>query len=170
MLQSYVADSQQRGLGAKYIRNIISTMSAMWDVAVSWGYIAHKPFASLILPACDRSDVEPYSEEGVIKIFRAAREPFKTFLWILGEAGMRPGEVCALDARYIHLEDRVISVSLKAWELSSARKLRRVTAISPFRRSSQNTCTHFCTEGMKGCCSCRALAGRGANRRSLKKG
>jgi integrase len=110
MLQSYVADSQQRGLGAKYIRNIISTMSAMWDVAVSWGYIAHKPFSSLILPACDRSDVEPYSEEEVIKIFRAAREPFRTFLWILGEAGMRPGEVCALDARYIHLDDRVISV------------------------------------------------------------
>lgn len=93
MLQSYVADSQQRGLGAKYIRNIISTMSAMWDVAVSWGYIAHKPFASLILPACDRSDVEPYSEEEVIRIFRAAREPFRTFLWILGEAGMRPGGV-----------------------------------------------------------------------------
>jgi integrase len=110
VLQRYVADSQQHGLGGKYIRNVIGTMSAMWDVAVSWGYITHKPFASLILPACDRSDVEPYSEEEVMKIFRAAREPFRTFLWILGEAGMRPGEVCALDARYIHLEDRVISV------------------------------------------------------------
>ncbi len=29
----------------------------------------------------------------------AARELFKTFLWILGECGMRPAEVCGLDAR-----------------------------------------------------------------------
>lgn len=110
MLQSYVADSRQRGLTAKYICNIISTMSAMWDVAVSWRYITHTPFANLILPACERSDVEPYPQEEVMKIFRSAEEPFKTFLWILGECGMRPGEVCALDARYIHLADRVISV------------------------------------------------------------
>ena len=111
LLQSYIADLQRRGLSAKYIRNVASTMSAMWDVAVNWGYVAHKPFAGLILPACDRSEVEPYSQEEVMMIFRASREPFRTFLWILGESGMRPGEVCAVDAKNIHLDGRVISVT-----------------------------------------------------------
>jgi integrase len=48
--------------------------------------------------------------EEVMKIFQAATEPFQTYLWVLGESGMRPAEVCAVDARYIHLDDRVISV------------------------------------------------------------
>jgi integrase len=110
VLQSYVADLLAGGLSAKYVRNIVSTMSAMWDVAVSWKYVNHKPFAALILPECECSEVEPYSQEEVITIFRSAREPFRTFLWILGETGMRPGEVCALDAKHVHVHDRVISV------------------------------------------------------------
>lgn len=84
-------------------------MSAMWDVAVSWKYVSHKPFADLILPECDPPDAEPSAEE-VKKIIQAATEPFRTFLWVLGESGMRPAEVCAIDSRYIHLDDRVISV------------------------------------------------------------
>jgi len=110
VLQSYVADLLANGLSAKYVRNIISTMSAMWDVAMNWKYVNHKPFAELTLPECECSDVEPYSQEEVITIFRSAREPFRTFLWILGETGMRPGEVCALDAKHVHVHDRVISV------------------------------------------------------------
>jgi integrase len=57
-----------------------------------------------------RSDAEPYSYEEVIQIIEAANEPFQTFLRILAESGMRPAEVCALDAKYVHLEDCVISV------------------------------------------------------------
>lgn len=110
VLQSYLADLLRRGLSPKYARNIVSMMSAMWDVAVSWKYVSHKPFADLILPECDPPDAEPYSAWEVTTIFSAASEPLKTFLWILGEAGMRPAEVCAIDARYIHLDDRVISV------------------------------------------------------------
>jgi len=110
VLQSYVADLLANGVSAKYVRNIISTMSAMWDVAVNWKYVNHKPFAELTLPECECSEVEPYSQEEVITIFRSAREPFRTFLWILGETGMRPGEVCALDAKHVHVHDRVISV------------------------------------------------------------
>jgi integrase len=110
VLQSYVADLLGSGLSAKYVRNIISMMSAMWNVALSWKYVTHKPFADLILPECEPSDAEPYSTEEVMKIFQAAAEPFKTYLWVLGESGMRPAEVCAVDAKYIHLGDRVISV------------------------------------------------------------
>jgi integrase len=110
VLQSYVADLLRSGRSAKYVLNIISTMSAMWDVAVSWKYVNHKPFAELILPDFECSEVEPYSQEEVLTIFRSAGEPFRTFLWILGETGMRPGEVCALDAKHVHVPDRVISV------------------------------------------------------------
>ena len=110
VLQSYVTDLLGHGLKAKYVRNIISTMSAMWEIAVSWKYVNHKPFVELILPACDPSDVEPYSSQEVIRILRAAAEPFRTFLCVLAESGMRPAEACALDAKYVHLNDCVISV------------------------------------------------------------
>src|ERR1700722_11898392 len=46
----------------------------------------------------------------VMKIFRAATDPLKTFLWIQVDSGMRPAEVCAIDAEYIHLDERMISV------------------------------------------------------------
>jgi integrase len=110
VLQSYVADSLGSGLSAKYVRNIISTMSAMWNVAVSWKYVTHKPFAELILPECEPSDAEPYSIEEVMRICQEATGPFRTYLWVLGESGMRPAEVCAIDAKYIHVADRMISV------------------------------------------------------------
>jgi integrase len=110
LLQSYVADLLASGLSAKYVRNIISTMSAMWGVALSWKYVNYNPFTELILPQCEAPDVELYSSEEVMKIFRAATDPLKTFLWIQVESGMRPAEVCAIDAQYIHLDERVISV------------------------------------------------------------
>jgi integrase len=110
ILQGYAADGQKRGWSAKYVRNILSTMSAMWDVAMGWKYVTHNPFTGLILPICDRSDAEPYSYQEVIRIIETANEPFQTFLRILAESGMRPAEVCALDAKYVHLEDCVISV------------------------------------------------------------
>jgi len=110
VLQGHVADLQRRGLGAKYIRNLMATMSAMWEVALAWTYVAHQPFAGLILPPCEKPEAEAYSREEALAIFQAAPEPFQTFLWILGETGMRPAEVCGLDAKYIRLEARVISV------------------------------------------------------------
>jgi hypothetical protein len=72
----------------------------MWDVAVSWKYVNYNPFTELILPQCEAPDVELYSSEEVMKIFRTATDPLKTFLWIQVESGMRPAEVCAIDARY----------------------------------------------------------------------
>ncbi len=110
VLQSYVADLLANGLSAKYVRNIMSMMSAMWDVAISWNYVNHKPFANLILPECEPPDAEPYSQKEVKRILEAATGPFKTFLSILEETGMRPAEGCAIDTRYIHLDDLVISV------------------------------------------------------------
>ena len=110
VLQSYVADLLATRLSGKYVRNIMATMGAMWDVAISWNYVNHKPFANLILPECEPPDAQPYSADEVMTIFQEATEPFQTFLWILGESGMRPAEVCAIDARYIHLDDCVISV------------------------------------------------------------
>lgn len=59
---------------------------------------------------------------------------------------------------------------LRVWDISSARKRRWATAISLFRPSLQGTCTHYCREEMKGCCSCPGRVDRGVNRRSSKNG
>ena len=110
VLQSYIAALLKKGNSAKYIRNIVSTMSAMWSIALSWNYVTDKPFEGLILPQLVKPNSDAYEPEEAMAIFGAAREPFRTFLWIAGECGMRPAEVCGLDARYIHLVDRIISV------------------------------------------------------------
>ncbi len=110
VLQSYIAALLKKGNSAKYIRNIVSTMSAMWSIPLSWNYVTYKPFEGLILPPLVKPYSEAYSPEEAVAIFGAAREPFKTLLWIPGECGMRPAEVCGLDAKYIHLADCVVSV------------------------------------------------------------
>ncbi|MFP5229450.1 MAG: tyrosine-type recombinase/integrase [Acidobacteriota bacterium] len=110
VVQGYVAGLQRADYSPKYIRNIVSTFSAMWESAVAWSYVTHRPVQGLILPHSVRPEAEQYTVEETMKMFLAAREPLKTFLWIAGETGMRPAEVCGLDAKYINLQNRVVSV------------------------------------------------------------
>lgn len=110
VLQGYVAGLQKQSYSPKYIRNLISTFSAMWETAVAWGYVTHKPGQGVILPQNVKPEAEQYTMEETMRMFAAAPEPLKTFLWIAGETGMRPAEVCGLDTKYIHLENRVVSV------------------------------------------------------------
>ena len=110
VLQGYVAGLQKQDYSPKYIRNLISALSAMWETAVAWGYVTHKPVQGVILPQNVRPEAEQYTMEETMRMFGAAREPLRTFLWVAGETGMRPAEVCALDAKYIDLDNRGISV------------------------------------------------------------
>ncbi len=110
VVQSYIAALQRQGCGGKYIRNLVSTLSAMWTIAIAWNYVTHKPLEGVVLPQCARPKSERYSVEETMAMFKAAREPLRTFLWIAGECGMRPAEVCGLDAQYVDPEHRVISV------------------------------------------------------------
>jgi integrase len=110
VLQGYVAGLQKRNYSPKYIRNLISTFSAMWDTAVAWSYVTHKPVQGVILPQAVKPEAEQYTMEETMRMFRAAREPLRTFLWIAGESGARPGEVCGLASQHIDLDSRVISV------------------------------------------------------------
>jgi len=110
VLQGYVAGLQKQNYSPKYIRNLVSTFGAVWETAIAWSYVTHKPVQGVILPQCIKPEAEQYTMEETMRMFEAAREPLKTFLWIAGETGMRPAEVCGLDAKYIDLEGRVISV------------------------------------------------------------
>lgn len=110
MLQGYVASLRAQGIGAKTVRNIVSVMSSMWQVALNWKYVVDDPLKGLILPEIDKPNVQPYTPDEAAAIFAAATGAFKLFVWIIGETGMRPGEVCGLDASHIHLNDLVVSV------------------------------------------------------------
>ncbi|HWA95056.1 MAG TPA: tyrosine-type recombinase/integrase [Terracidiphilus sp.] len=110
VIQGYVAGLQKQNYSPKYIRNLISTLSAMWEIAVAWSYVTHKPVQGVILPQAVKPEAEQYTVEETMRMFAAATEPLRTFLWIAGETGMRPAEVCGLDAKAIDLRSRVISV------------------------------------------------------------
>ena len=110
VIQGYVAGLQKQNYSPKYIRNLISTLSAMWEIAVAWSYVMHKPVQGVILPQAVKPEAEQYTVEETMRMFAEATEPLRTFLWIAGETGMRPAEVCGLDAKAIDLKNRVISV------------------------------------------------------------
>ena len=69
--------------------------------------------------------------EETMRMFEAAREPLKTFLWIAGK-WRRPAEVCGLDARYIDLEGRAnLGLPIGEHEATSwPRRLRLAIGIS----------------------------------------
>lgn len=116
MIQAYIGHlTTDRKLSAKYTRNLVSTMSAMWRQALAWRYVCHDPFKDAVLPQLDRPKARVYSLEETLSIMQAASGPLKTFLWIAAETGMRPGEVCGLDWQYVDVTNRVIWVVQKAY-------------------------------------------------------
>ena len=59
------------------------------------------------LPSHEKKDIEPFSQEEVIKLLNNANEWFRLYLAISFYTGMRTGEVMALTRSDIDLDDRV---------------------------------------------------------------
>ncbi|MFZ0824020.1 MAG: hypothetical protein WAM87_10215, partial [Terriglobales bacterium] len=95
IVQSFVAH-RRASIGAKSARNLIALMRQMWHSAVAWGYVQHDPFFGIVLP--DRGLVQErfLSLDEMQCIIEAAKEPYKTYYWILAETGVRAGEIGAL--------------------------------------------------------------------------
>lgn len=116
-------------------RNIVGLMSRMLDIAIEWGYIKYNPLARVRLKPLNLEEEEfALSLEQMRKIIDAAPEPYKSMYWILGETGIRAGEVLALGFEHIDLEKQVIYIRRKVWrgelETVKSRKGVRSFAIS----------------------------------------
>jgi integrase len=107
----------------------------MWNSARAWGYVAHQPFDGLVLPKRGLVHTFSLSLEDILRIIAASNEPYKTFYSILGETGIRGGEICALRNVDLDLENAIVHIRQSVWrgqiQTVKSRKGNRCFAISP---------------------------------------
>jgi integrase len=111
-LQAFVSGCN---CNAKTTRNLIATLRMMWNSARAWGYVAHDPFAGLVLPKRGLVRAFTLSLEEIQQVLNSASEPYRTFYTILAETGIRGGEICGLRIADLDLENGVIYVRQSVW-------------------------------------------------------
>ena len=110
-------------------------MRQMWHSAVAWGYVQHDHFFGILLP--DRGLVQErfLSLDEMKCIIEAAREPYKTYYWILAETGVRAGEIGALPVSNLLLDHGAIRITQNAWhgKPRTAGRLLTHSRITPYQ-------------------------------------
>lgn len=133
-LQRFISQTQTGGAN---MRNIIKCLRSIWKSAKAWGYVQHNPFQDLILPKIESSEQRFFTEAELKMIIDAAPEPFKTLYWILGQTGLRIGEVLALTWETLNLETGVVQVKNSVARgklrenLTKTKAAKRVIPLSP---------------------------------------
>ncbi len=111
-LQAFVSECKA---SPKTVRNLVATVRMMWNSARAWGYMAHDPFEGLVLPKRGLTHAFSLSLQQIRDVIASAEEPYRTFYMILGETGIRGGEICALRVEDLDLENAVIHVRQSVW-------------------------------------------------------
>jgi len=97
--------------------------------------VAHDPFDGLVLPKRGLVQIFTLSLDEIKRVIDSANEPYRTFYLILAETGIRGGEICALRADDLDLENAVIHVqqSVRRGKLQTVKSRRgnRRFSISP---------------------------------------
>jgi len=119
----------------KSIRNLIALLGMMWNQAKAWGYVQHDPFLGLVLPERDPLNERCLILEEMKALIVAAKEPYKTYYWILAETGVRAGEIGALTATNLLLDQGAIRIVQSVWhgkiQTVKSKKGNRICEISP---------------------------------------
>ena len=107
----------------------------MWNQAKAWGYVQHDPFPGLVLPERDPLNERCLTLEEMRALIVAANEPYKTYYWILAETGVRAGEIGALPATNLLLDQGAIRIAQSVWhgkiQTVKSKKGNRICEISP---------------------------------------
>jgi integrase len=138
-IQSLIAekgrpDGEKKSLSAKSIRNLIALLAEMWVQAKIDGYTDIDPFVGIVLPDAGLTNERCLTLDEMKKVIHKAKEPYKTYYWILAETGIRCGEACGLPVRNLLLEIGAIKIEQKVWhgkiETVKSRKGNRLCEIS----------------------------------------
>jgi integrase len=97
MLQSFVTDCSK--LSPKSVKNLVATLSVMWNQAKAWGYTDRDPFATLVLPEWEEAEQPSFSVDEIRRIIQAAKPPYDTVFWLVAQTGIRRGEGAAASHR-----------------------------------------------------------------------
>jgi integrase len=122
-------------ISPKSLRNLIALLGMMWNQAKAWGYVQHDPFVGLVLPERDPLNERCLTLEEMRALIEAAKEPYKTYYWILAETGVRAGEIGALPATSLLLDQGAIRIAQSVWhgkiQTVKSKKGNRICEVSP---------------------------------------
>jgi integrase len=97
----------------KTVRNLVMTLRSIWGTARKQGYVSHDPLSDLVLPRLVKPKQRFFTEMEMLAIITQAQEPYKSFLWLAAETGMRAGELCAL--RWEDIREGCVAVERSVW-------------------------------------------------------
>ncbi len=94
----------------KTLRDYLTDIRGIINVAIDLEHIKDNVADRIKLPSHEKKDIEPFSQEEVIKLLNNSNEWFRLYLAISFYTGMRTGEVMALTRSDIDFEERVIHI------------------------------------------------------------
>ena len=122
-------------VGAKTKKNLLGLLSTMNQTARVWKLTTEEWCEGVVLPEWIRPEPRAFTLAEVTGMIEAARDPERTWIWLLAELGGRLGEVCALRPQDFDLERRIVVIRHSAWRSkhvgSTKSKRPRSFSISP---------------------------------------
>lgn len=94
----------------KTVRDYLTDLRGVIHVAIDLEHIKDNVADNIKLPSHDKKEIEPFSQEEVIKLLDNSNDWFRLYLAISFYTGMRTGEVMALTHGDINLKDGVIHI------------------------------------------------------------
>jgi integrase len=98
---------------AKTVKNIWATLRIMWNSAVAWKYVAGE--LRVELPKARKLRMRCYSVEQVKRMLANSKDAEQVFFWLAAETGARVGELIALRASDVDLENLYVEISKAIW-------------------------------------------------------
>ena len=124
----------------KTVNNVLTVLNVLLKKAVEWDVIGRMP-CTLRLLRTPKSSAQFHDFEAYEQVVRAARElDWRTYLLVLlgGEAGLRCGEMMALEWGDVDLDKRQLTVQRSDWKGQvTSTKGERVRYVPMTVRSSE---------------------------------
>lgn len=112
MVQTFVSSLQK---SPKTVRNIFTTLQAMWRTAEEWEYVDHDIRKGIRFSPLLHRQRFFFSAEEIRRILAAATEPHRTFYGLAAETGLRAGELAGLRVEDVDITRGVIFVAQSVW-------------------------------------------------------
>ncbi len=97
----------------KTVKNVWTTLRIMWNSAVAWKYVTGE--LRVELPKGRKLRQRCYTVQEVKRILAHTKGAEQAFFWLAAETGLRAGELIALRASDVDVENLSIEVSKAIW-------------------------------------------------------
>ncbi|MCH9741479.1 MAG: tyrosine-type recombinase/integrase [Epsilonproteobacteria bacterium] len=130
----WVQEQDKKGNTPKTIRNYLSVLRGVIDVAIDEEIITHNVATNIKLSTHEVEEIEPFTELEVRLLLSKSNGFLKLFLAISFYTGARTGEVLALMHSDINLKTKIIEIkrALSEGELSTPKTLKSIREVPIF--------------------------------------